>query len=76
MTMQLVPKGTSTTVSTSFVMTISDYGPQATPTPPPADQTTDLIALLEVRGQAFRPRRLKLPSLLDLATVTTPSQGD
>ncbi len=51
MTMQPVPKGTSTTVSTSFVMTINDYGPQATPTPPPADQTTDLIALLKSEGK-------------------------
>lgn len=54
MSMQLVPKGTSTTINASYVLAINDYGPQTTPTAPPADQTTDLIALLRSEGKLSR----------------------
>ncbi len=51
MAMQIVPKGTSTAISASVMIRINDYGPQPAATPPPADQTLNLVALLKSKGK-------------------------
>jgi hypothetical protein len=51
MKMWLVPKGSSTVINATVTMNFQSYGPQATPTAPPADQTLDIVALLKSEGK-------------------------
>jgi hypothetical protein len=51
MKMWLVPKGSSTVINATITMNFQSYGPQATPTAPPADQTLDVLALLKSEGK-------------------------
>jgi hypothetical protein len=50
-TITQIPKGATQAMTSTITMFIADYGPQPTPTPPPADETTDLLALLQAAGQ-------------------------
>jgi len=49
--MQMIPDGTSETVEDTTTFDITAYGPQPKPTPPPASQTLNLLALLQAEGK-------------------------
>jgi hypothetical protein len=66
LTETLLPRGSAQPVTAAVSIDITSYGPQPTPTPPPADQTTNLLALL---------RSLSGAAGSGGATVTTPLGG-
>lgn len=50
--MQMIPNGTSETINDSTTLVMTGYGPQPKPSPPPANQTLDLMALLQAQANA------------------------
>jgi hypothetical protein len=49
--MKLVPNGSSETLDASLKLSLTDYGAQPTPTPPPANETANMLALLKAEGK-------------------------
>jgi hypothetical protein len=52
LTMHMVPKGTTETITLAIKLFVSSYGPQATPAPPPASETSNLLTLLKAEGKS------------------------
>jgi hypothetical protein len=50
-TMKVIPNSLNETIPISVNVIMTGYGPQATPTPPPASQTLNLLALLKAHGE-------------------------
>jgi hypothetical protein len=49
--MKLVPSGSSETLDASLKLSLTDYGAQPAPTPPPASETANMLALLKAEGK-------------------------
>jgi hypothetical protein len=50
--MNVIPKGTTDTINASVTLAMARYGPQGTPSPPPASETGNLLAILKAEGKS------------------------
>jgi hypothetical protein len=50
-TIKATEKGSSDTIDESIKLAVTKYGPEPTPTPPPASETSSLLALLKAEGK-------------------------
>lgn len=48
----VIPKGTSQAFDVSVELTMTHYGPQTIPPPPPASETVNLLAVLKAEGKS------------------------